>query len=192
MEVFLSAILIISIYLFSSNHRLMFNITLLGALTISIIWFNFFLHSLALTVLTLSLEITYFSITTIAILKHVLSFKKATIEKIYGAICGYLLIGIIWALIYTLIEVVNPSSFHISEKLESTFFDAELSYPLYFLYFIYYSFVTISTLGYGDITPLSHAARVFSSLESIIGQLYVAILISRLVGLQIIHNQQQK
>jgi hypothetical protein len=53
--------------------------------------------------------------------------------------------------------------------------------------FLYYSFVTLTTLGYGDITPASSPARSLSTLEAVTGQLYIAILVARLVGLHIVH-----
>jgi hypothetical protein len=56
-------------------------------------------------------------------------------------------------------------------------------------HFIYYSFVTMSTLGYGDITPISNSARSLSLLEAVVGQLYIAVLIARLVGMHIAQEQ---
>jgi hypothetical protein len=57
-------------------------------------------------------------------------------------------------------------------------------------HFIYYSFVTMSTLGYGDITPISNPARSLSLLEAVVGQLYIAILIAKLVGMHIAQAQR--
>lgn len=190
LEAFLTIILLMSVYLFNENRSTFLVLLLLVLITISTIWFNYSLGSNKLTLMSLMLEIIYLTITSYLLLKHVLSYRRISADKIYGAISCYILIGLIWALIYTYIELKNPNSFSFSEELLATF-DHELSYPLYFAYFIYYSFVTISTLGYGDITPLSHTARVFSFLEAIIGQLYVAILISRLVGLHIIQIQHK-
>ena len=117
---------------------------------------------------------------------HVLNYQQVTAEKIYGAICAYLLIGIIWALIYTMIALIEPSAFQVSFTTQHHFLQ-HAPHRFYFTQFLYYSFVTLSTLGYGDIIPVKNFARAFSALEAIIGQLYVAILIARLVGLHIYH-----
>jgi voltage-gated potassium channel Kch len=61
-----------------------------------------------------------------------------------------------------------------------------------FANFIYYSFVTLTTLGYGDIVPVSPHARALSSLEAVIGQLFIAVLIARLVGMHIVHETEKK
>jgi len=185
-ELFFSFLLIIGIYTVSSNRDILTVAVLLALLTITLIWFNTALQTRGLLLASLLLEITFFVLTTVVILSHVLQYKKVTADKIYGAICGYLLIGIIWALIYTALENYIPGSFNFHYGLEASLVGT-YSHPLYFAQFIYYSFVTLTTLGYGDITPLSYPARAFSSLEAVIGQLYVAVLISRLVGLHIIH-----
>lgn len=59
-------------------------------------------------------------------------------------------------------------------------------------HFVYYSLVTLSTLGYGDIVALTRAARAWSALEALIGQLYLAILLARLIGLQIIQSRRER
>ena len=57
---------------------------------------------------------------------------------------------------------------------------------------VYYSYVTLTTLGYGDVTPLTPTARSFSFVEALMGQLYLAVLVARLVGLHIVHSSQKK
>lgn len=187
LELFLSLILLAGIYIVSANRQLLTIAILLSMLTFSIIWFNILIKSQGLFIIGIVLEIVFFAITTAAILSHVLSYRRITADKINGAICGYLLIGINYALIYTLIENLAPGSFEFSRSLLSTLRDVR-DFPAYFAHFLYYSFVTLTTLGYGDITPVQNAARVLSSLEAVLGQLYVAILIARLVGLHILHG----
>lgn len=133
------------------------------------------------------LEMGFFSLTTVTIIRFVLSYKRVTADKIYGAICGYLLIGIIWAFIYTTIENAAPASFSFTHGVHADYYHS-FSHRFYFGQFIYYSFVTLTTTGYGDISPTSNLARVFSALEAVVGQLYVAVLIARLVGLHITHS----
>ena len=182
-----SFLLIAGIYVVSAEKRTLIVAILIATLVLTIMWFNHFLQNSELQLSGLILEIVFFIVTTLTIISHVLEYKKVTADKIYGAICGYLLIGITWALIYSAIETARPGSFIFNNGIDVI--NHELfSYRFHFSYFMYYSFVTLSTLGYGDIAPLNTPARVFSSLEAIMGQLYVAVLIARLVGLHISHT----
>jgi len=98
--------------------------------------------------------------------------NQVKIDLIMAAACTYILIGMIWAYAYFFVESYHPGSFKLPENLGT-----ELSS------FNYYSFVTLTTVGYGDIQALTRPARTLSILEAIIGQLYLVIMISRLVGL---------
>lgn len=117
-----------------------------------------------------------------AILREVLRAGKITADKIYGAICVYLLIGYAWAFAYALLEQIQPGSF--SFPAEET---AAAEYIARVMRMRYFSFVTLTTVGFGDILPRSSAARTFATLEAIMGQMYLAVLVARLVGLHIVH-----
>ena len=119
---------------------------------------------------------------TVVVLAAVLRGGKVTGDKIAGAICVYLLLGLAWAMIYGLVALVQPGSFHTpvdAHLVEHAATRAEYG-------FIYFSFATLTTLGYGDITPASSFARMFAWMEAVVGQLYIAILVARLVALQIL------
>lgn len=188
LEIFFSFLLLMGILTISDNKQVITVAILIAILASTLMWFNLLLHSRDLLLVALGLEILFFSVTMVTILGYVLEFKKVTADKIYGAICVYLLIGIIWALFYTALEISTPGAFQVIHGMPVTYND-ELAYRYYFVNFIYYSFVTLSTLGFGDITPLNSISRVFSSMEAVIGQLYTAVLIARLVGLHISHTQ---
>jgi hypothetical protein len=117
------------------------------------------------------------------VMKDVLWGRRQTGERIMGAIAAYLLIGLLWSLIYGFIEFLEPGSFSIPEdmlaRMEARPHDIPVSI------FAYFSFVTLATLGYGDVTPIGAAARTFSSFEAVVGQLFIAITIARLVGLRV-------
>ena len=103
-------------------------------------------------------------------------------HAISASLCGYLLIGIGFAVVYTLVMDIDPDSIRLSADDRSAtlgFGNLHTSTSLYF------SFVTLTTLGYGDITPQSPVARMLTTAESLIGQLYLVVLVSRLVGLHI-------
>jgi len=125
----------------------------------------------------------FFLLITVVILRHIISVREVTSDTIFGAICAYLTLGMVWAMVYSLLEVITPGSFlhggkSIAVALSSTGEPAIAN-------FIYYSFVTLTTLGYGDITPGTSPAAAFSSLEAVTGQFYLAILIARFVGMHI-------
>jgi hypothetical protein len=133
-----------------------------------------------------SSSILFLIFTSIIILGHVLKDEMITRDKLAGAICVYLLLGLLWSSIYGLMETAQPGSFKMA--VES---GAEMTYAKV-RELVYYSYVTLTTLGYGDITPVTQVARSFSMLEAVIGPLYMAILIARLVALHITHTREEK
>jgi hypothetical protein len=126
--------------------------------------------------------------TTGVVLRAVLRHQEVSLDTISGGVCVYFLLGLAWALAYGMLEVVHPGSFPVraTDLGVSAFRHGWLSDLLYL------SFVTLSTLGYGDLTPLSRPAKVLTVLEAIVGQLFLAILIGRLVGMHIAQARQDK
>lgn len=111
-----------------------------------------------------------------SITAHVLKVEEVAADTLFGAASAYLLLGFVWALLYTLLERLQPGSFsHVAGPGAS---DAATLVDL-----LYFSFVTLTTLGYGDIGPLTARARSLAILEAITGVLFVAVLIARLVGM---------
>lgn len=107
------------------------------------------------------------------VLARVLRADRIGVDAICGAIAVYLLTGVVWAVCYGVIEALAPGSFRLADEGAGMVWNQLL----------YYSLVTLTTLGYGDITPLTAAARIWSALEAVTGTLYLAILIARLVSL---------
>jgi len=94
-------------------------------------------------------------------------------NRIVGAICIYLLLGVMWSIAYAVTEYAQPGSFKgVTEAVA----------PAWNRDWVYYSFVTITTLGYGDITPLTETARSLSFAEAIVGQFYIAVAVAGLVS----------
>jgi len=118
----------------------------------------------------------FFLYVTLTVLALVLKGGKVTADKICGAASVYLLMGVTWMVGYTLVYAVDPGAFTGSLLVDGTGAAVPSN-------FFYYSFVTLTTLGYGDIQPVSVEARTLSILESVCGVLYIAILISRLVAM---------
>ena len=190
-ECLFSALLVAGIYTVSSNEKLLVFSVLFAILISVLVVFNYSLQSTEIVFATLFLNIGFYILTTVTIINHVLDYQRVTSDKIYGAISAYILIGVIWALVFTTLELLHPHSF----RFDNGFFHSNIgisSHRFYFSEFLYFSFVTLTTLGYGDISPVSNLARAISSLEAIAGQLFVAVLIARLVGLHISHTHWEK
>jgi hypothetical protein len=98
---------------------------------------------------------------------------EITAHRLVGAVAAYLLVGLTWALAYEWLELVRPGSLQVGAS------PADGAYPAT----LYFSFVTLTTVGYGDVTPVSQQARALSNLESLIGVLYPAVLIGRLLSM---------
>lgn len=100
---------------------------------------------------------------------HLVRAHKISPDDISAATAVYFCLALAWAVSYRMIDTLLPGAFSVA-------FEGGLSAPIYF------SLTTITTLGYGDITPVAPIARLWATLESVVGLLYVAILISRLVS----------
>ena len=129
------------------------------------------------------LAIAFLILVIVQLLKAVVSHRRVTSATISGALCAYLLLPLVWVFLFDLAEWLQPGSFRglpeqaglsSLEQLES--FNANL---------YYFSLVTITTLGYGDITPVQPWAQVLATLEAVLGQLFLVVLVARLVGLQV-------
>jgi Ion channel len=118
----------------------------------------------------------------VAILSYVLGSGRVTWDKIYGAIGAYLLLGYAWTFAYSLIEELQPGSF------VSTMSTMPADLVGRVMQLRYFSFVTLATVGYGDIVPHTPAARTMALLEAMLGQFYLVALIGRLIGLHIVHG----
>jgi Ion channel len=110
------------------------------------------------------------------LLHFIFRTRRVDSEVLCAGISGYLLLGLLWTSAYMLVSRLNPGAFAFNVGTPSTG-----PLPLFDAY--YFSFITLSTVGYGDISPLSHGARTLAMLEAMTGTLYMAVLISRLVAL---------
>ena len=107
---------------------------------------------------------------------------KVTFHRIVGGILLYLTIGLTFVALFGLVAIVIPDAFKGLEPLKGNFAIAGN--------LIYFSFVTLTTIGYGDIVPVHPYARGLANLEAVIGQLYPATLLARLVSLEIVSEKR--
>ena len=122
------------------------------------------------TLTSLAFIVLVISIFLVRIFRH----SEVSSATVSGSICVFLFMGIAWAIAYRLTLVLDPTAF--SGLTNSSI--AEQSTDLF-----YFSFVTLTTLGYGDISPVAPSARSLAMVEAIAGQLYLVVLVARFVGL---------
>ena len=121
-----------------------------------------------------ALTAAFFGGVTVTVLRRVLAPGRVTGERVTAAICVYLLLGLLWASAYSLLLTWAPGAIRFPEGADGHAVT-------------YFSFVTLTTLGYGEITPVHPLARSLAFLQAATGVLYVAVLVARLVALQIVH-----
>jgi hypothetical protein len=119
----------------------------------------------------------------VVLLNRIVDHPAVTSAAISAALSVYLMLGVIWAQAYRLVEHFYPGSF---TGIAGTTV-AEVQKDLF-----YYSYVTLSTLGYGDISPANAVARSLAITEAIIGQLFLVVLVAGLVGMHLSYRQEQK
>lgn len=132
-------------------------------------------------------SVLFLVLVTAGILSHVLASERVTVDTVFGAACVYLIIGLLWGSIFALLEFWAPGSLRLPQDGAGAAKSA-LAPLLQDTIILYYSFETLTTIGYGDVTPLSVPARFLSVCEALVGQLYMAILVARFVALQVSHS----
>ncbi|MEE8294824.1 MAG: ion channel [Sphingomonadales bacterium] len=119
--------------------------------------------------------------------RHVFRSNKIDANIIYGSLCIYFFFGTLFAVIYMLLAAINGSSFSFPLEIIAGPGGEEITQNL--KTFFYFSFVTQTTLGYGDITPVLPLAKNLAILQAITGQMYIAILVARLIGLYLVQKK---
>jgi len=140
-------------------------------------------------VVTSAIELLFLGFISMVILSGVLKAKRVNVNEICGALCVYLIMGLMWALIYFMIEFTWPGSYSSLPHRGVTDvigFDTAMNI---FSSLLYFSYITMTSVGYGDCVPLTIMSRGFSNLEAVMGQLYLALIVSRLVGLYLLNRQ---
>jgi len=181
-DIFFTVILFTSIYAVSEKRGTTLVAILLALPKLGTTWANNFVPHPLLYFLDSLFGIIFIGYIIILILRHIFRQEDVSSETIYGAIVVYILLGLMWVFLYNITEILYPGSFSVAAVL-----DAESKKVLYF-----FSFVTLTTLGYGDITPVSAPARSLAMVEAIVGQMYLAVLIARLVGIHISQSMMKK
>jgi len=175
-EFFFDLVLVTGAYsaAWQSRHRLPFLV--LTAVTLAMRWTDMALDHSAFSLASIVVVFLWLVYAIGLIVTALFRMEKVNTNAILGAIVAYILTAVAFAMAFLLIELLQPSSF---TGLPTGGVQRELEHAL-----LYFSFVSITTMGYGGILPVSALARSTASIEGVFGTLYLAVMIARLVGLQ--------
>lgn len=152
---------------------------LLTVVTLAVRWGEHVSGAPVLDVGALSITVLWLVYAIAVIIGHLFQRSDVTVNTILGAVVAYLLVVVAFTLLFEVLELVQPGSFSGIPE-DSTDHRGELGSAM-----MYFSLVCMSTMGYGDIVPVSNLARPIAVLEGVFGQLYLAVMIARLVGLHV-------
>lgn len=186
-DIILSLIIIASVSSLEFDKKTMKRLSYFGASALLLIWINKIVNYDIIKIISFIVLVCFFIYITLNMIIHIAQRRKVTAVTILNAINSYLLMGLIGSFLFAMTEIVHHYILGYSTRAiqfaagsGSDFHD-----------FIYFSFVTMTTLGYGDIIPVSSLAKSITILVSISGQLYLAILVAMLVG-KLLSNPDSK
>lgn len=139
------------------------------AMSVLMIWVMYFSDKAFVKYLSFIFSISVFAIAVIMMINQVVKSENVNLRVILEAIIGYLLIGVMFTLTNTIISAIQPSSFNIPDP--------------HIADYVYYSFITLTTIGYGDITPDTDFAKLSSIFFGLCGQLYLTIIMAVIIGM---------
>jgi len=175
--------LFILLSLVGSSYSIRANVKqVMISLVLMIVWIltgvlGYMMHDGDLNLASNIIAVVFFSHISLVLLLRVFQSSYVDLDTIAGAVSVYFLIGVIGAFIFSVLVGLDPHALNMTVQAAE-----QVEAPHNFRLMIYFSFVTLTTLGYGDITPLSNLARIQAYLEALLGQLYLTVLIARLVG----------
>jgi hypothetical protein len=179
-ERFLVAVVFLSaLFAVAGRGSLVMGSLLVGAAIVGQ-WAGFFIPALAPYSMLPGMAFLVFVIARV--LKYILVATEVDNETLCACLSGFLMIGLLWASGYILLGQLNPKAFGFAVPGQTMDgFEA-----------FYFSFVTLSTIGYGDITPVSRVAKMLCIMEAVAGMFYVAVLVARLVSIYSNHSRKPK
>jgi hypothetical protein len=175
------SILLISGVAIGWGRRLVFPVGILvGIVALVVRWLNWLEPTAKLALVSDWWTLAAIIVIAMVLLAQVFRAGQVTPARLQGAIAVYLLFGLAWAHAYHIVSILHPGSFNVSDGALETVAD-----------WIYFSYVTLTTVGYGDITPMLPIARNLAVVEALTGQIYLAVLVARLVAMEVIAWQEK-
>lgn len=174
-DITITGIFIAAMYAISTKkHHVIFALFLVAPMIVTF-WIDYFMTVKWAFVIAEICGIIFFLFAIINIVNFIRKEDEVTQEVIYAAVVVYLLMAMLWSNLYQLLETLAPGSFSMPEgQIQNDR-----------LLFLYFSLVTITTLGYGDMTPLTDRAAGLASVEALSGQIYLVVLVAWLVGMHV-------
>lgn len=139
-------------------------------------WVNHLMPDTAPPEIFLIAALLFLAFVAVHLFNYILRAPRVNPEVLCAGIAAYIMLALVWSEAYALVDRLQPGAFAFSQG-------ADAGRPMRGFAALYFSFVTLSTVGYGDITPVSNVARMLAMLEAATGVFYVAILVARLVSL---------
>ena len=176
LSLLLSLVLLAAVFVVADRKRTLVIALILAVPAIAGRWINHFRPDLIHPSVFLVCALMLLAFVIAHMLRFVLRAPVVTVEVLCGSIAAYLMLGLMWTLAYWLVDQLTPGgAFSFNTNGGGQSINGFSGF--------YFSFITLSTVGYGDITPVSRFARWLAALEAMTGLLYVAVLIARLVAL---------
>jgi hypothetical protein len=182
---FVTLVMVAAVYSVSQRRPVLFVGLALGVPAIATRWIAYLEPTPFWMIVNAIASVGLLAFVVAVLLQVILREEEVTVDTIFGGICVYLLMGVGWAEAYELVEFLNPGSFDLS-RLQG---DQPIREGLVFAYF---SFVTLTTLGYGEIIPMTAEAQALVILEAVAGPLFLAVFIARLVGLHMASQHRSR
>jgi hypothetical protein len=181
LDVLFTAVFLAALLVVFPSKRFRVVALLLGLPPLVGLWTDYVLPAvprIPLSVGFLVVAAVFLAFCVASILRDIYRQGKVSADSIFGAFCGYLLVGLIFSHLYCLIEWAEPGSFQANEAILLRLHQEGQRFFL----LAYFSFMTLTTVGYGDITPVAEGAQALAVVEALLGQLYIAVLIAELIG----------
>ena len=176
LSVLFSLVLLAAVFAVADRKRTLAIAVVLAVPAITARWINQFQPDLVHPAVFLVCALLLLAFVIANLLRFSLRAPVVTVEVLCASISAYLMLGLMWTVAYWLVDQVTPGgAFSFNTSRGSQSMNGFTGF--------YFSFITLSTVGYGDITPVSQAARWLAAMEAMTGLLYVAVLIARLVSL---------
>jgi hypothetical protein len=161
-----------------------------GAVTIASKWLRYFLPDYGGAALAVAHDgalALFFGFAVIAILRNIIRRRTIRADDVVGSACGYLLAGGAWAALYSVVDRLVPGSFSISSSLTMQLDGWNSRHAL----FDYFSLVTLTTIGYGDVSPIRAPAVSLAWMEAVFGQFYIAVVVAQLVAVRLMQTPRR-
>ncbi len=169
-------VILMGIFYTTENIRQFLFLGILG--TVLFIVFAFGRHGEVYNFLTPIMVLIFFLMIFRNLIRHIFYTDRIGLNEVFASVAGYLILGIIVSPFFFLIEQTLPNAFTLPHDAE--FYD-----------FIYFSYITLTTIGFGDISPVHHIAKSFTIVAGIFGQLYLTILVAIIIGKYLAYQERE-